>query len=291
MSLYAWTWPGGMSRIRSRMASARGSRRMKRLWAVPVRCLTGVARRPLHPVLTVAVDLHDRAAGMSLTVCAKPREQAQVAAIRRPQSAVRNLEEILLDLPDVCEGQAPVVLAQGAQIRQLAASDAAREVHVWIEVAPHQIANAAEHRFAAVQARIPGPSHRPPPTSVAEHVDHMIHPILGLEADHKRWIAVLLQDHGSDERRLQTVRGLEADDLAKRSECVPAQLPVVGQPAQELLDLFRGAVSLDDSPLFAGEEVRRLGRLGHGPTILQRPVAMSSDACAQVAPGMFSPSC
>src|SRR5207245_10651245 len=73
-----------------------------------------------------------------------------------------------------------------------------------------------------------------------------------------------LQDHGSDERRLQTVRGLVADDLAKGSEGVPVQLPVVGQPSQELLDLFRGAVSLDDSPLFAGEDVRRLGRLGHG---------------------------
>jgi hypothetical protein len=48
--------------------------------------------RPLHPVLTVAVDFHDRAAGLSLTVCAKPREQAHVAAIRRPQRAVRNLE-------------------------------------------------------------------------------------------------------------------------------------------------------------------------------------------------------
>ena len=106
----------------------------------------------------------------------------------------------------------------------------------------------------------------------------MIHPIFGLEADHKRGVAVLLQNHPSDERRLQTVRGLVADDLAKGSEGVPVQLPVVGQPAQELLDLFRGAVSLDDSPLFAGEGVRRLGRLGHEPTILQPPAALSSDA-------------
>jgi hypothetical protein len=78
----------------------------------------------------------------------------------------------------------------------------------------------------------------------------------------------LLQNHGSDERRLQTVRGLVADDLAKGSEGVPVQLPVVGQPAQELLDLFRGAVSLDNSPLFAGEDVWSPGRLGHGPTIV-----------------------
>jgi hypothetical protein len=49
-------------------------------------------------------------------------------------------------------------------------------------------------------------------------------------------------------------------------------------------------VSLDDSPLFAGEDVRRLGQLGHGPTILQRPIAMSSDACAHVAPGTLSSS-
>src|SRR2546429_3692225 len=152
---------------------------------------------------------------MSLTVCAKPREQAQIAAIRRAQSAVRNLDEILLDLPDIREGQAPVVLAQGAQVHQLVAGDAPGEVHVWIEVAPHEITNAAEHRFAAVQARIPGPGHRAPPTSVAKHVDHMVHPIFGLEADHTRGVAVLLQNHGSDERRLETERCLVPDDLAK----------------------------------------------------------------------------
>src|SRR6266849_3531790 len=106
----------------------------------------------------------------------------------------------------------------------------------------------------------------------------MVHPVFGLEADDKRGIAVLLQNHSSREGRLQTVRRIEADDLAKGSKGLPVQLPVVGQPAQELLDLFRGAVSLDDSPLFAGEDVRRLGRLGHGPTILQRPVAMSSES-------------
>src|SRR5207247_3241777 len=139
--------------------------------------------------------------------------------------------------------------------------------------------------------RSPGPRHGAPPTSAAKHVDHMIHPIFGLETNHKRGVAVLLQNHGGDERRLQTVRGVVADDLAKGSEGVPVQLPVVGQPAQELLDLFRGAVSLDDLPLFARETVRRLRRLRHGPTILQRPVAMSSDARPQVAPGMFSPSC
>jgi hypothetical protein len=52
--------------------------------------------------------------------------------------------------------------------------------------------------------------------------------------------------------------------LAKGSEGFPVQLPVVGQPAQELLDLFRGAVSLDDSPLFANEDVLRQGRLESG---------------------------
>ena len=97
----------------------------------------------------------------------------------------------------------------------------------------------AEHRFAAVQARIPGPGHRAPPTSAAKHEDHVIHPVFGLEADHKRRVAVLLQNHGRDERRLQAVRGVVADDLAKGSEGVPAQLPVVGQPAQELLDLLQ----------------------------------------------------
>src|SRR5690348_3483355 len=207
---------------------------------------------------------------MSLAVGAKPREQALVAAIRRPELAVRNFEEIVLDLPYVREGQPPVVLAQGAQIHQLVAGDAAGEVHVGIEVAPHQVANAAEHRLAAVQACVPGAGHRAPPTSAAKHVDHVIHPVFGLEADDTRGVAVLLQDHRSGERRLQTVRGLEADDLAKRPEGVPLQLPVVRQRAQEPLDLLRGSVSLDDSPLFGGEGVERLGRLDHGPTILQR---------------------
>ena len=84
----------------------------------------------------------------------------------------------------------------------------------------------------------------------------MIHPVFRFEADHKRGVAVLLQDHGGDERRLQTVSSVVADDLAVGAKGVPVQLPVVGQPAQKPLDVFRGAVALDDSPLFAGEDVR-----------------------------------
>src|SRR4029077_19827732 len=131
------------------------------------------------------------------------------------------------------------------------------EVHIWIEVAPHQVATTAEHRFAAVQAGITGPGPRAPLTSAAKNEDHVIHPIFGLEADHKRRIAMLLQNHGSDEGRLQAVRSVVAHDLTKGSEGVPVQLPVVWQPPQELLDLFRGAVSLDDSPLVRGEYLRR----------------------------------
>src|SRR5690349_7970979 len=101
----------------------------------------------LHPALAVSVDLDHRAARMALAIFAIPREQALVAAIRRLQAAMGNLEEIVLDLPDVREGQAPVVLPEGTQIHQLVASDAAGEVHVWVEVAPHQIPNASEHRF------------------------------------------------------------------------------------------------------------------------------------------------
>src|SRR5690242_3125601 len=121
----------------------------------------------LHPTLTVAVDLHDRLAGVLFVVRAKAREQALVAAIRRPQPAVRNLEEIVLDLPDVREGEAPVVLAQGTEIHELVPGDAAGEVHIRIEVAPYEVTDAAEHRLAAVQARISGPGHSAPATSTA----------------------------------------------------------------------------------------------------------------------------
>src|SRR5437773_12573689 len=91
----------------------------------------GVLPRPsglparLHPALTVAVDLYDRTAAMPLSLFAKPSQEAQVAAIRRPQPAMRNLQEILLNLPDVRDGQAPVVPAEGAQIHQLVAGDSA----------------------------------------------------------------------------------------------------------------------------------------------------------------------
>src|SRR5437773_11069192 len=96
----------------------------------------------------------------------------------------------------------------------------------------------------------PGTGPPPPPTSAAKHEDHVIDPIFGLEADHQRGVAVLLQDHSSDERRFQTVCGVEANDLAKGSEGVPVQLPVVGQLAKERLDLLRVAGWLDDSRLF-----------------------------------------
>src|SRR5690348_18178987 len=46
-----------------------------------------------------------------------------------------------------------------------------------------------------VQARISGPGHSAPATSTAKNVDHVVHSIFGLEADHQRRVR-------SEERRV-----------------------------------------------------------------------------------------
>src|SRR5947209_5426445 len=83
-------------------------------------------------------------------------------AIRRAQRAVRDLDEVVLDLPHVGQRQAPVVPTKNAEIHELVARDPAGEVDVGIEVAPDQVADAAEDRLAAVQARVPRARDRTP---------------------------------------------------------------------------------------------------------------------------------
>ena len=84
----------------------------------------------------------------------------------------------------------------------------------------------------------------------------MIDAVFGLEAEHKRRIAVLLEDDGGHERGLQAMSGVVANDLTKGAKGLPLALPVVGQPAQVLLDLLGSPVPFDDSPLFTCEGVQ-----------------------------------
>jgi len=114
-----------------------------------------------------------------------------------------------------------------------------------------------------VQASVPGARDRTPSTAAAKDEDHVVDAVLRLEADDERRIAVLLKDHRGHERRLETVSGAVTDHLAVRPQRLALQLPVVREAAKELLDLFRGAMPLDDSPLFACEGVRRQSQASH----------------------------
>jgi len=68
----------------------------------------------------VAIDLDDRTVWILASVFPVARQEVPVAAVRRPKLAVRNLEEVVLDLPHVREGEAPVVVAEDAQIELFA---------------------------------------------------------------------------------------------------------------------------------------------------------------------------
>ena len=131
---------------------------------------------------------------------------------------MRVVEQHPLDLPHVRVRQPPVVVAHHAQIDDGVAGDAAGEVDVRIDVAERQRARRGEDRLPAVQARIARARDRSPAAAPPVDEDHVIELVDRLEAEDERRIAVLLEDDGREERRLEAVRAAVADDAAEAAQ-------------------------------------------------------------------------
>ena len=79
----------------------------------------------------------------------------------------------------------------------------------------------------------------------------MVEFVDGFEAHYERRVAVLLQDDGGGQRRLQAMRGVMPDDAAKASQRGAARrrLGVVGQCVQPALHVIRRLQPRDQPPL------------------------------------------
>jgi hypothetical protein len=88
--------------------------------------------------------------------------------------------------------------------------------------------------------------------------DHVVEQIDRLEAEDQRRIAVLLEDDGGGDRRLQTVRHSGAHDAAKAAQRLAALLDVVRQFVQPVLNGRRRPHARDDAPFRRRE--RKVGR-------------------------------
>jgi len=171
---------------------------------------------------------------------------------------VRIVDQELLEFPHVPAGEPPVVALEFAEVDQRIAGEPAGEVHVRIVIAPHQVADRAEHRFPAVQAGVARSRHRTPPAAVPEEEEHVIEVVLRLQADHQRRIAVPLHDNGGDQRRLHAMRFAIAEDLPEGTKRGTHAVVVVPQAKiQEPLNLARRPAGIDDDQFFAREGAAR----------------------------------
>ena len=144
--------------------------------------------------------------------------------------------------------KAPVVGAEHAQVHHRVRFDAAGEVDVPLEIAERQRSRRGEHRLPAVQPGIARARHRSPAVRSSIHEDDMVEQVDRLEAEHERRIAVLFEDDGCRERRLETMGGACPDDPAEAAERFTAALGVVGQRVQPVLHRGRRTQTRDEPP-------------------------------------------
>jgi hypothetical protein len=74
------------------------------------------------------------------------------------------------------------------------------------------------------------------------------------EAEHQWRIPVLLEDHGREQHRFETVRAPMADDAPETAERgAAARLVVVGQPVEEVLNRCRRVEPRDEATFLGCE--------------------------------------
>ena len=204
-------------------------------------------------------------------------QQLPISPIRGLDLLVREIDQHLLDLPHVLRRQTPVVAGAASSLRSASAEtlQAAGVIDVAVVVTPRQRARRAEARLAAVQAGVARAGDRAPARVVAIDEDHVVEPVLRLEAHHERRIAVLLHHHRRKQRRLEAMRRLEARHRAETAQGLAAGFGVVGQRVQPALHLRRRVEPRDERALGAGEGQR--GRLPTANGRSAQPAARGRD--------------
>ena len=190
--------------------------------------------------------------------CRIARERRDIAFATAPRgrsttgcSGEGVVEQHALHLPDVRVRQPPVVVVHGRpKIDHRVAGDASGEVDVRIEIAQRERAGCGKDGAAAVQAWIARPCHRSPTPVVTVDEKHVVQLVDRLEAEDERRVAVRLERHRGEQRRLEAMRAALADYAAEAAQRgAAARLLVVGEVVQIALDGEGGPKLRDEPPL------------------------------------------
>ena len=179
-------------------------------------------------------DLH-LAAGMAPLAPGPEVKRERVQAGEQPACGLgmlEGLDEHPLDLPHVAGRQPPVIRLQRPEVGHAIRLHASREVHVGLHVAECQRPRRPEDGPPPVEARIARPGHGTPAVRPTVDKDHVVQQVGGFEAEHKRWVAVLLENGRGGERGFQAVRTSGPDHAPEAPERLAAHLVVIGQTVQ-----------------------------------------------------------
>ncbi len=164
---------------------------------------------------------------MRLEVREIPRAQPATPIGRCPNRTMRNLEQQPLDLPDVAGRQAPVVVAEHAQIDARRTPSGSRSCPCTARSS--SAPDARSVRKTGRRPCRPGSRDRatdPQRPRALIDEDHVVEPVDRLEAHHERRISVLFEDHGGGDRGLEAVRRPVADRRRETSAAWPDRAAV-----------------------------------------------------------------
>ena len=173
--------------------------------------------------------------------------------IRGSDTAMRPVAKQALHLPEISIRQPPVVRIQHSQVEHAITLDPSRVIYVSLRIALRESARRPEERLAAMQAGITRTRNGSPPRLRAINPDHMIEQVDRLEAQHKRRIAVLLENSGCEQCCFETVSSARACDTPKPAHRVTSRLSIVWETVQPSLNCERCAKLVYKSPLTRSE--------------------------------------
>ena len=171
---------------------------------------------------------------------------------------IQEVQHHPLDGPDVLGGEPPVIATHvRRQVDDGVALHSAGVVDVRVGVAEGEGTRRREHRLSAVQARVTRARDGAPASLPAVDEQDVIQLIDRFEAQDRCRVAMLLEDDGGKERRLEAVGAVVRDDAAERAERRTHRLVVVRHRVQVRLHTLRRIQARDEPPFSRCENVAR----------------------------------
>jgi hypothetical protein len=159
---------------------------------------------------------------------------------------MRRLDQRALDRPDIAFPEPPVRTGQVVEPEHLVSGDPPRAVDVGIGVRTEQVAHRAEGGLPSVEAGVSRSRDRAPAAAPPVEQEHVPEAVLRVDVEDDRRVAVLLEDRGGGQHRLQAVRRSVTNHATERAQ---RALAVVGEIVEPALDEARSRQPVDEPEL------------------------------------------